>query len=69
MTTTTPRRMSVRRQMALLAQLDAQERATRPACVVTPGAGSDMPRVNAIRERLGLPVANPNLDDDDLIDR
>jgi hypothetical protein len=69
MTTTTPRRMSVRRQVALLAQLDAQERATRPAGIVTPGAGSDMPRVNAIRERLGLPVASPSTDDADLIDR
>lgn len=65
----TPRPMSVRRQLALLAQMDDEERATRPAGVVTPGVGSDTARVQAIRVRLGLPTVSASDDDADLIDR
>jgi hypothetical protein len=58
------RRMSLRRQLALMAQADAEERATRPAGVVTPGVGWDYERVRAIRVRLGLaPVEQPATDD------
>jgi hypothetical protein len=58
------RRMSLRRQLALMAQSDAEERATRPDGVVTPGVGWDYERVRAIRVRLGLaPVEQPATDD------
>lgn len=65
------RRMSLRRQLALMAQADAEECATRPAGIVTPGTGSDVERVRAIRVRLGLePAERPAATDDcaDMID-
>lgn len=54
-----------------LRQFSDEERSTRPAGVVTPGAGWDYDRVRALRSKYGLPVARPaaDVDDADLIDR
>jgi len=54
-----------------LRRFSDDERATRPAGVVTPGCGADFTRVAALRVKWGLPVPRPvaGVDDADLIDR